>query len=275
MAVMRLVAAVALVSAAACGIPSEGPAMRPGEDCSTCHGAGEAPNFTASGTLYTNPTDAASQGVKGGRVHVTDASGKTLSLKTNETGNFYTREPLAYPLQVAVEKDGRFSVMSVPAPDGACGRCHTAATLPPPSTQFQDGAKAAPGRVALVGGLGDEFMLPGFDCQSCHRAGGQAPSAQFTASGTVFASGGGGDPGVTVTITDAQGRVFTAITNRVGNFFMTQPIAFGRSARVRITKGAASRLMEEELPHGSCNACHRRGGEQSPVSLSGGDGGGD
>jgi hypothetical protein len=258
---MRLLAIIAVVTAAGCGIPSEGPAMRPGENCLDCHG------FTAAGTLFTNATDDTSQGVKGARVHLTDASGRTVSLTTNETGNFYTRERLAFPLQILVEGNGLLAVMRTPTPDGGCNRCHT---VPAPATELPE---LAPGRVALVGGAGDEFMLPGFDCQSCHSAGGPVRNVPFSSSGTVFVSeaGGAGEEGVTVTITDAQGRVFEAVTNRVGNFSMTQPIAFGDAARVRITKGAVSRLMDEELPHGSCNACHRAGGEEDPVSLAGDD----
>jgi hypothetical protein len=258
---MRLFAILALVVTVGCGIPSEGPAMRPGDNCLDCHG------FTAAGTIFTNATDDASRGVIGGRVHLTDANGRTLTLKTNETGNFYTREKLTFPLVILVEKDGLLAVMRTPAPDGGCNRCHT---LPPPATELPE---LAPGRVALVGGSGDEFMLPGFDCQSCHSPGGQARNVPFSASGTVFVSpdGGAGDEGVTVSITDAEGRVFEAVTNRVGNFSMTQSIAFGGSARVSITKGGVTRLMDEELPHGSCNECHRRGGEEDPVSLAGDD----
>jgi hypothetical protein len=263
---MRVFALLAVSGAVACGIPSNGPAMRPGEDCVDCHNSGEGPDFTAAGTLFRNATDATSDGFKGGRVHITDSNGRTLTLKTNEAGNFYTREKLTFPLQVSVEGDGLLAVMSTPVPEGGCNRCHT---VPPPTTQLPD---VAPGRVALVGtGTGDEFMLPGFDCQACHRAGGQAGNVPYNASGTVFvsSSGGAGAEGVTVTITDAQGRVFEAVTNRVGNFVMPQAIAFGGAARVRISHAGVTHEMDEDLPHGSCNRCHRPGGEEGRVSLEG------
>jgi len=269
MRVLHLAAAAAVLG---CGIPSEGPAMRPGHDCLECH------SFTAAGTLYRQVGDAAGDGVKGGRVRLVDGNGRELTLKTNETGNFYTREKLAFPLQaIVVEGEGLASVMLAPAPDGACNRCHTDPLLPPPTTEFPDGPQAAPGRVALVGGPGDEFMLPGFDCQSCHRAGGAARNVPFAASGTVFVdpAGGAGDEGVTVTITDAQGRVFEAVTNRVGNFNLPAAagIAYGGAARVVVSKGGVTREMDEDLPHGSCNGCHRPGGEgEGRVSLVGDDG---
>lgn len=259
---MRPLAVLFVLAATSCGIPSHGPAMRPGEDCNGCH------SFSAAGTLFTNPGDDTSSGLEAGRVHLTDANGRSLTLKTNEVGNFYTNEDLAFPVTVVVERRGALAVMLSPAPTGGCNRCH----LPdPPATELPD---KPPGRVALTGGSGDEFMLPGYDCQRCHGVGGQAATFPYTASGTVFAqpSGGAGEEAVTVSITDAQGNVFDAVTNRVGNFTMTQPIAFGPSARVRITKGAVTREMDEELPHGSCNACHRPGGEgERQVSLAGDD----
>jgi hypothetical protein len=263
---MGLAAVAALL--AACDIPGTGPAMSPGEDCVGCHASGEGPDLSAGGTVFANPGDAVDAGLKGARVHLVDAGGRSLTLRTNLAGNFYTRESLQPPLQVSVEKDGVVAVMTVAAPHGACNACHTVPA--PVSPELQE---AAPGRVALAGGSGDEFMLPGQDCGSCHRGGGVAGSRPFGSAGTVFVSeaGGAGDEGVTVTITDAQGRVFERATNRVGNFYVEGAIAFGDRARVRISKGGVSREMDEELPHGSCNACHRPGGEgEGRVALSGG-----
>jgi hypothetical protein len=264
---MRRLALALPVLLAACGIPGTGPAMSPGEDCVDCHGKGEGPDFSAAGTVYQNPGDDLHAGVKGARVHLVDADGRSLTLRTGQTGNFYTREKLRPPLQISVERDGLVAVMKVAAPHGACNRCHTVPA--PVSPELQE---AAPGRVALTGGSGDEFMLPGQDCGSCHRAGGAASSRPFSSAGTVFLSeaGGAGDEGVTVTITGADGRTVSKATNRVGNFFLEEPIAFGDRARVRISKGGVTREMDEELPHGSCNACHRPGGEgEGRVSLSG------
>jgi hypothetical protein len=126
----RALAAIALLLSAC--IPEDGPMMRPGEDCLGCHG------FTAAGTVFDVPDAVVDDGVKGVRVHLTGADGTTVTVRSNEAGNFYTKERLVFPLEVRVEKDGRSETMDEPAPDGRCNRCHT---LPP----LED----APGRVAL------------------------------------------------------------------------------------------------------------------------------
>jgi hypothetical protein len=257
------------LAAFGCGVPAHGPTMEAGRDCFECHNRGGAdPSFTAAGTLFMNATDAAGAGVKGARIRLIDANGRAVTLKSNQSGNFYTREPIAFPLQVAiVEAGGIAGIMSEPVPEGGCNACHD---LPPPSSQLPT---TAPGRVAVFGGGGDEFMLPGFDCQSCHQPAGSAHVHVWTASGTVFvlAGGGAGDEGVTVTIVDARGRTFERVTNRAGNFFLPEDIAFGDAARVVVSKGGVTRRMTE-LRRGSCNGCHRSGGEgEHYVSLRGGD----
>jgi hypothetical protein len=106
-------AALAVLSIAAC-IPEEGPLMSAGEDCLECHGGGEAPRWTVAGT--------APDAGRGSRVTITDANGWTFDVRTAENGNFYTAEPVALPLAVAV--DGRRMEPLVPA-DGCveAGRC--------------------------------------------------------------------------------------------------------------------------------------------------------
>jgi hypothetical protein len=126
----RTLGALALL-AAAC-VPDRGPAMRPGENCNGCHG------FSASGTVFPDAHAVTGDGVKGARVHLTGADGRTVTIRSNEVGNFYTKEPLALPLRVTVEKGGQSATMEPLSPDGACNRCHR---LPP--------EEDAPGRVAL------------------------------------------------------------------------------------------------------------------------------
>lgn len=108
---MRRLALVALL-AAAC-IPEEGPMMDPGEDCLECHGGGaaDAPAWTAAGTF----------GGEGRHVSILDANGRSVTLRTNRAGNFYTAEPLAYPLTVAI--DGEEMPYPVPAPSTPAGTC--------------------------------------------------------------------------------------------------------------------------------------------------------
>jgi hypothetical protein len=263
---MRAAILSLVLGGAACGIPAHGPTMEAGADCLECHNRGEGePSFTVAGTLYREPTAAAGDGVKSARIHLLGADGRSVTVRSNQSGNFYTRERLAFPLLVVVEGGGLAAGMSSPVPEGGCNACHG---LPPRAAHA---LPEPPGRVALTGGTGDELMLPGFDCQLCHRPGGAAAAFPWTASGTVFA-GAAGDEGVTVTITDARGATFTRVTNRAGNFFVPEAMALGGAARVRISKGAATRLMEDPLTSGSCNACHRPGGEaEHRVSLTGGD----
>ncbi len=94
---------------AAC-IPEEGPLMEPGSDCMECHDGGEARHWTAAGTF----------GGQGNAVSITDAKGRSFTLRTNQAGNFYTAEPLAFPLRVSVNGAAMPGLVT----DGSCNRCH-------------------------------------------------------------------------------------------------------------------------------------------------------
>jgi len=73
----------ATVLLSACGgEDSNGPTMRPGEDCLGCHTGGETPAFVAAGTV------ARAAGVSGLTVTVT-VDGTPRSTTTNSVGNFY------------------------------------------------------------------------------------------------------------------------------------------------------------------------------------------
>jgi hypothetical protein len=262
--------AAALVVSAACGIPGNGPSMQPGRNCMECHsarGEDEAPSFNAAGTVFTNLTDPVTAGVRGVRVSLTGADGREVVLRTNEAGNFYTRERLVFPLRARIEANGIARVMSLPVPDGACNRCHD---VPPRGDGTPETTPT--GRVALIGGgTGDEFMSPGDHCVACHD--GRA-ATRFTAAGTVYGSPGAaanqGVAGVTVRIRSGSGAVLKELTsNRVGNFFTSDPLP--ATVQVEIQQGATVRRMEDRVDSPvSCNRCHTPGGETSRVSTSGG-----
>jgi hypothetical protein len=135
---------MAVAAALLACVPEEGPLMRPGEDCVRCHrgnagalgptagraaarGDGEddddGPPWTAAGTLYASATGPAS-GVEGGHVTLTDASGRTIRLRTNQAGNFYTAESLAFPVRATVEVNGATVAMLAPVTYGGCNACH-------------------------------------------------------------------------------------------------------------------------------------------------------
>lgn len=107
---MRRLLAVAALAALAC-IPENGPMMDRGQDCLECHAGGEAPRWTAAGTW---------EG-EGQHVWIRDAAGRSFTIRTNQGGNFYTAEALAYPLTVAI--DGEEMPDPVPAPSSPPSTC--------------------------------------------------------------------------------------------------------------------------------------------------------
>jgi len=107
---MRRAILLLLLGGAAGCIPEEGPMMEPGSDCLECHGGGEARRWTVAGTW----------GGQGNQVALRDAAGKTVALRTNRAGNFWTAEPLAFPLSVSVNGQA----MPAAVADGSCNSCH-------------------------------------------------------------------------------------------------------------------------------------------------------
>lgn len=107
-----------------------------------------------------------------------------------------------------------------------------------------------------VSTVGDGHHNPGRDCQqSCHNHG-------FTLSGTVFASATASTayPGATVTLTDRNNQTIELVTQRNGNFYTKQPIAF--PVRVRISACPNAAAMQATVSTAGCNAsgCHAQGG---------------
>jgi hypothetical protein len=123
------------------GGDAESPLMHPGADCIGCHSSGEGPNFVIAGTVQAaidDPTDC--YGVPGATVTITDATGKSVSVLTNDAGNFYVsaRDALTMPIQARVAFDGRERAMAGAQMTGACASCHTTS-----------GANGAPGRILV------------------------------------------------------------------------------------------------------------------------------
>jgi hypothetical protein len=121
----RVIAAAALLSAAlACDIPVTGPTMAAGEDCIHCH-QDVAPTWTIAGTVYSAPDAKPDAGLEGAAVLVNDSAGKQLTLTTNSVGNFYTAEPLTWPIRVEIQHGTKRMAMSDSPPRGSCNACHT------------------------------------------------------------------------------------------------------------------------------------------------------
>lgn len=227
---------VAILHAAAACVPSQGPSMRPFEDCMGCHDGGRARAWTVAGTW-----------AKGVHVTVVDVNGKSVTMRGNEVGNFYTAEPLAFPLTVWV--DGRLMTSTTdhvspqPLTYGGCNVCHHADTI-------------------TVGPL----MAPGVDCLGCHGPGGMA-TAKFSAAGTWGSAAG--------TAVNVGGYATT--TNAAGNFIFCASgpctwngTSYGRLAPIAswpTTAQVGGSAMEGGAPYGGCNRCHGLAGGA-------GDGGG-
>ena len=120
---MVLVLAFSATLAACGGESSEeeggnGPEMRPGENCNSCH------SFKVAGTLFGAPDASASSGKSGGTINLVDAAGKSLSLSSNGAGNFYTSQSLTFPLTASVTLAGVTKTMTAKVSSGACSSCH-------------------------------------------------------------------------------------------------------------------------------------------------------
>lgn len=106
---------------------------RPGRPCLNCHGAGgDAPRFSLAGTVFDDI--ASTTPVVGATIRIVDADGKELRLVTQRNGNFYTREAVAFPLQVAASLCPDLLPMGSRVRQGNCNGCHRAGSriyIPP------------------------------------------------------------------------------------------------------------------------------------------------
>jgi hypothetical protein len=125
---MRIAVLLCLALIAACSVPEHGPLMEPGVDCLKCHGNGDAPRWSAAGTVYADGQAKADQGIQGAQVIITDKNDRTLTLDTNGSGNFYTAETLVFPAKkVEVRHNGTSKIMgdfTTTEPLGSCNDCH-------------------------------------------------------------------------------------------------------------------------------------------------------
>jgi hypothetical protein len=94
-----------------------------GAACMSCHGAGGgAPRWYAAGTVFeANRID----GRAGVNITVKDANEKIVNMVTANNGNFWTPEPLVYPLYVFASLCPDINSMGQQVPEGAnCNGCH-------------------------------------------------------------------------------------------------------------------------------------------------------
>lgn len=119
-----------MLSVVACGgefegEDEEGPDMKPGENCLSCHAGGRAPSFTAAGTVFSSLDAASTAGVSGLTVTFKDEAGATLrQVTTSRAGNFYVQGALASTFTVEVSDGSTVKHMALQS-RGDCNSCHT------------------------------------------------------------------------------------------------------------------------------------------------------
>jgi hypothetical protein len=96
----------------------------PGEDCmNACHNHG----FKAAGTLYKSATGTTP--MIGATITLTDSAGTKITMISQSNGNFYTSQPISYPVTVSVSGCPNNAAMTdkVQASGAGCnqgGACH-------------------------------------------------------------------------------------------------------------------------------------------------------
>lgn len=115
----------------------EGPLMKPGGECISCHDQGEGPRYALAGTVMGATNDDVNcDGVDAVSVVITGSDGQSVTLKSNAAGNFFSRSSVAMPYTAKVVRNGKESAMSSAQTVGDCNTCHAAT-----------GKNGAPGRV--------------------------------------------------------------------------------------------------------------------------------
>lgn len=102
------------------------------------------------------------------------------------------------------------------------------------------------------------LMRPGDNCLRCHVAGGEAAGKPFSFGGTLFLTADAGlcdgVEGVTVRVTDADGKTVSVVSNAVGNFWSAE--ALKPPFSIVAEKDGRLRPMPVTTPTGGCKLCH-------------------
>lgn len=97
----------------------------PGADCMSCHdGLSANKRWTVAGTLYTTVTGGTA--ISGASIDIVDAANKKIVLATTDNGNFYTTQPVTFPLTLRASKCPNDAKMNLAATTGSCNAnsCH-------------------------------------------------------------------------------------------------------------------------------------------------------
>lgn len=94
-----------------------------GKSClQSCHNHG----FTLAGTLYTNATG--NTGFGGATITIQDSANRTIDLVVSSNGNFYTSQPITFPVLVVASACPSAVRMQANAANGNCNGCHVGGT---------------------------------------------------------------------------------------------------------------------------------------------------
>jgi cytochrome c5 len=151
------------------------------------------------------------------------------------------------------------------APPGADGGADAG---PLPDAGADAGSGCASGITWKNGNQKSPLMHPGLACNACHSVMG-GPNLQI--AGTVYkaphdvndCNGAAPPPTVTVTITDAKGKIVTATVNAAGNFYVPRqngPQRLTAPYSARLSDGVKTRVMVGKVTSGDCNSCHSQAG---------------
>lgn len=121
--------------------------MHPGMACIGCHNAAAAdagpptdgghhhgpPIFSVAGTIYGGAHDINDCNGVGDapQIIITSADGTTQTLTANEVGNFYSKDPVVFPITAQVVTEAGVQTMHQPVKSGECNGCHTATSDDP------------------------------------------------------------------------------------------------------------------------------------------------
>lgn len=129
----------------------------------------------------------------------------------------------------------------------------------------------ASGLVWTAGNTGSPQMNPGHACIACHAV--EKKSLVFAAAGTVYAQGGepngcaGTATGMSIELTDANGKTVSLTPNAAGNFYLEGTLA--TPYRARLVHPGGVREMATPQTNGDCNSCHTAAGlEGAPGRIS-------
>ena len=100
-------------------------------------------------------------------------------------------------------------------------------------------------------------MVPGENCLTCHSPGGGATA--YAVAGTVYPRADSSDfdgiANITVTVTGADGKTVSMLSNSAGNFFAEGAVEFPIDVFSAIgNDGRVS--MEPNSLTGACGSCH-------------------